>query len=126
MVTNNKHLKGNWAHQRAILWLLEKGYYVFTNVFGTGPIDLIAVDDLGHVELFDVKLAGFRSNKDTLSSKQMINRVLTPEQKELGVKLLYVFDNGECRVQLNRASWLKKQHKNRDKKGRFKGTNEET
>ena len=43
-ITNDKHLKGNWAHQRALLWLLEKGYYVFNNVFGTGPIDIIAVD----------------------------------------------------------------------------------
>ena len=126
MVTNDKHLKGNWAHQRAILWLSEKGYYVFSNVFGTGCVDLIAIDDFGHIELFDVKLAGFRNNKDTLGSKQMINRVLTAEQKELGVKLLYVFDNGDCRVQLDRAAWLKRQSTNRDKKGRFKGTDEET
>jgi len=118
-ITNDKHLKGNWAHQRAILWLSEKGYYVFSNVFGSGPIDIIAVDDLGHVELFDVKLAGFRNNKDTLGSKQMINRTLSAEQKELGVKLLYVFDNGDCRVQIDRAAWLKKQHEGRDKKGRF-------
>ena len=118
-ITNDNHLKGNWAHQRAILWLLEKRYYVFSNVFGTGPIDIIAVNDLGNVELFDVKLAGFRSNKDTLGSKQMINRTLSPEQKELGVKLLYVFDNGDCRVQIDRAAWLKKQHEGRDKKGRF-------
>jgi len=51
---------------------------------------------------------------------------LTAEQKELGVKLLYVFDNGDCRVQLDRAAWLKRQSTNRDKKGRFKGTDEET
>jgi|TARA_R100000278_G_scaffold117388_1_gene97340 hypothetical protein len=125
-ITNDKHLKGNWAHQRALLWLLEKGYYVFNNVFGTGPIDIIAVDDFGHIELFDVKLAGFRNNKDTLGSKQMINRTLSPEQKELGVKLLYVFDNGECRVQLDRSVWLKKQHEGRDKKGRFTANGSKT
>jgi len=125
-VTNKKQLKGSWAHQAALLWLLDRGYYVFSNVFGYGPIDVVAVNDLGDIELFDVKVAGFRNNKDTLGSKQMINRKLTAEQKELGVKLLYVFDNGDCRVQIDRAAWLKKQNESRDEKGRFKGTDEET
>ena len=117
-VTNEKHLKGSWAHQAAIMWLLDKGYYVFSNVFGYGPVDIVAINDLGNIELFDVKSASFRNNKDTLGSKQLINRTLSETQKDMGVKLLYVFDDGKCRVQVDRDIWLKKMQK-RDEKGRY-------
>ena len=120
-VTNKKQLKGSWAHQAALLWLLDRGYYVFSNVFGYGPIDVVAINDLGDIELFDVKVAGFRNNKDTKGSKQLINRILTEEQKDMGVKLLYVFDDGSCRVQMERGEWLKKQKQKRDEKGRYIG-----
>ena len=117
-VTNKKQLKGSWAHQAAIMWLLDKGYYVFSNVFGYGPVDIVAINDLGNIELFDVKSASFRNNKDTLGSKQLINRTLSETQKDMGVKLLYVFDDGKCRVQVDRDIWLKKMQK-RDEKGRY-------
>ncbi len=124
-VTNEKHLKGSWAHQAAIMWLLDKGYYVFSNVFGYGPVDIVAINDLGNIELFDVKSAAFRNNKDTLGSKQLINRTLSETQKDMGVKLLYVFDDGKCRVQVDRDIWLKKMQK-RDEKGRFTGNGIDT
>jgi len=125
-VTNKKQLKGSWAHQAALLWLLDRGYYVFSNVFGYGPVDVVAINDLGNIELFDVKLAGFRNNKDTKGSKQLINRTLSDEQKDLGVKLLYVFDDGSCRVQMERVQWLKKQKEKRDSKGRYIGNGIDT
>lgn len=125
-VTNEKQLKGSWAHQAAILWLLNKGYYVFSNVFGYGPVDIIAINDLGTIELFDVKHASFRNNKDTMGSKQLINRTLSETQKELGVKLLYVFEDGSCRLQMEREQWLRKIKFKRDDKGRFTGNGIDT
>lgn len=33
---------GAWAEAIATAWLLEKGFHVFKNVAGTGPVDLVA------------------------------------------------------------------------------------
>ena len=44
---DKKHKKGYLNHLRAIEWLTSKEYYVFDNVSGLGPCDLIALKDDG-------------------------------------------------------------------------------
>ena len=56
-------------------------------------IDLIAVHRItGTVIKVDVKTASYRKRTGT-----MIFRKLSNYQKQLGVKILYVFKNGECK-----------------------------
>jgi len=49
-----------------------------------GPIDLVGVDKDGIVYLFDIKVQSRRKNGTKIS------RSLKPNQKKLGVQLLYV------------------------------------
>jgi Holliday junction resolvase-like predicted endonuclease len=46
--------KGDIGEIRACLWFLEKGYEVFRNIGGTGPIDIIVVKQ-SEVRYLDVK-----------------------------------------------------------------------
>ncbi len=48
------------SEQIAILHLIEKGYFVFKNLYGVGPADLIAINEKGAVEIFDVKTESYR------------------------------------------------------------------
>ena len=75
----------------AMEWLLQQGCYVYTPVVEQGPIDIIALNSVGELLLFDVKTVGRRKN-DTI-----ISRKLTDIQRKLGVKLLYVeLETGRC------------------------------
>jgi hypothetical protein len=50
------HRKGAHAEAVALSWLLNEGYFVFTNFAGRGPVDLVAVDSgTPNVILIDVK-----------------------------------------------------------------------
>ena len=52
------HRKGAHAESVALAWLLNEGYFVFTNFAGRGPVDLVAVDSgTPNVILIDVKAA---------------------------------------------------------------------
>ena len=41
--------KGMWAEQLAVLYLINEGYFVFKNLYGVGPADLIAINEKGVV-----------------------------------------------------------------------------
>ena len=43
--------KGMKSEQIAILYLIEKGYFVFKNLYGVGPADLIAINEKGALML---------------------------------------------------------------------------
>ena len=97
MVHLSKLKKGMQSEQIAILHLIEKGYFVFKNLYGVGPADLIAINEKGAVEIFDVKTESYRK---TWKPGTRICRRLTQEQKKLKMKFIFVDKDGACTVRL--------------------------
>ena len=97
MVHLSKLKKGMQSEQIAILHLIEKGYFVFKNLYGVGPADLIAINEKGAVEIFDVKTESYRK---TWKPGTRICRRLTQEQKKLKMKFIFVDKDGTCKVKL--------------------------
>tara|TARA_R100001086_G_scaffold157386_1_gene84186 strand:+ start:72 stop:368 length:297 start_codon:yes stop_codon:yes gene_type:complete len=97
MVHLSKLKKGMKSEQIAILHLIEKGYFVFKNLYGVGPADLIAINEKGAVEIFDVKTESYRK---TWKPGTRICRRLTQEQKKLKMKFIFVDKDGACTVRL--------------------------
>ncbi len=97
MVHLSKLKKGMQSEQIAILHLIEKGYFVFKNLYGVGPADLIAINEKGAVEIFDVKTESYRK---TWKPGTRICRRLTQEQKRLKMKFIFVDKDGTCKVKL--------------------------
>ena len=97
MVHLSKLKKGMQSEQIAILHLIEKGYFVFKNLYGVGPADLIAINEKGAVEIFDVKTESYRK---TWKPGTRIYRRLTQEQKKLKMKFIFVDKDGACTVRL--------------------------
>ena len=95
MVRLSKLKKGMQSEQIAILHLIEKGYFVFKNLYGVGPADLIAINEKGAVEIFDVKTESYRK---TWKPGTRICRRLTQEQKRLKMKFIFVDNDGLCKV----------------------------
>ena len=91
----SKLKKGMQSEQIAILHLISKGYFVFKNLYGVGPADLIAINEKGAVEIFDVKTESYRK---TWKPGTRICRRLSQEQKKLKMKFIFVDKKGECRV----------------------------
>jgi hypothetical protein len=87
--------KGMNSEQIAILYLIEKGYFVFKNLYGVGPADLIAINEKGALEIYDVKSESYRK---TWKPGTRICRKLTQEQKKLKMKFIFVDKNGGCRI----------------------------
>ena len=95
MLHLSKLKKGMKSEQIAILYLIEKGYFVFKNLYGVGPADLIAINEKGAVEIFDVKTESYRK---TWKPGTRICRRLTQEQKKLKMKFIFVDKDGACKV----------------------------
>ena len=91
----SKLKKGMQSEQIAILYLIEKGFFVFKNLYGLGPADLIAIDESGKVEIYDVKSESYRK---TWKPGTRICRKLTQEQKKLKMKFIFVERDGTCKV----------------------------
>ena len=89
--------KGMQSEQIAILYLIEKGFFVFKNLYGVGPADLIAINEKGDVEIYDVKSESYRK---TWKPGTRICRKLTQEQKRLKMKFIFVGKEGKCTVRL--------------------------
>ena len=87
--------KGMKSEQIAILYLIEKGYFVFKNLYGVGPADLIVINEKGALEIYDVKSESYRK---TWKPGTRICRKLTQEQKKLKMKFIFVDKNGGCRI----------------------------
>ena len=77
----------------AQVWLAKNNYYVFKNIDNTCPIDIVAIKDK-EILLIDVKTTKKYKDGKKWETK---SKSLTPTQKELGVKLLYVYENGDCK-----------------------------
>ena len=85
MARNNKHIKGDRAELIAQEFFIKKGFYVFNNISQHGPVDLMIMDNDGHVMLIDVKALSLRTKNGW-----KVNRVPTEEQSKLGVQLIFV------------------------------------
>ena len=74
----------------AAVWLSKNNYLVYWKTQDNDVIDLIAVHRItGAVIKVDVKTASYRKR-----TGYMISRMLSNYQKQLGVKIIYVFKNG--------------------------------
>ena len=85
-------------------YLLHRGFYVFRPQAGFGPVDVIGISGTtGKVYLFDAKKDKYRKINKTLMGDKVgkkgakkgygpyrIYRVLSEEQKILGVRMAYV------------------------------------
>lgn len=79
----------------AAAWLSKNNYTVYWKTQDNDPIDLVAVHRVtGKVLKIDVKTASIRK---TWKPGTLINRKESEYQKQLGVKILYVFKDGSCR-----------------------------
>lgn len=94
-----QHLKGMISHQFALVWLAENGYIPFDNIYKIGPVDIIGFRH-GTVHLFDVKTERYYSDKVKVSRHRgkRIYSKKSEEQKRLGVKFIYVTEQGECHI----------------------------
>ena len=103
-------LKGDIAELKAAAWLMEQGFFVFTNVSRSGAIDLIAVrEELGNCVIYpiDVKTLNYRGEK----SHGYHTYTLTPVQKEMNVRLLYYYPkSGKFMFQDEEEQLLPKQN----------------
>jgi hypothetical protein len=85
MARNSKHIKGDRAELIAQEFFIKKGFYVFNNISQHGPVDMMIMDNDGHVMLIDVKALSLRTKNGW-----KVNRTPTKEQSKLGVQLVFV------------------------------------
>ena len=79
----------------AAAWLSKKNYTIYWRTQDNDVIDLVAVHRVtGKVLKIDVKTASIRK---TWKPGTIINRTQSKYQKQLGVKILYVFKDGSCK-----------------------------
>ena len=87
---NNKEKKGLQSKLGAMRYNADSGYHVYNETNNTGPVDFVAINpDTNDVKLVEVKTMSFRSKTANWKPGTMINRQLSPIQKELGVELVY-------------------------------------
>lgn len=87
------------SHQFAIVWLAENGFIPFDNIYKIGPVDIMALKK-GEIHLFDVKSEARYSDNVKVQRHRgaRIYRKKSEEQKRLGVKFIYVDDEGGCHI----------------------------
>ena len=78
--------KGDFAEYYAVTWLWDHGYEVFQNSGCTGPVDMIAMNKKGDMELIDVKT--FKKQKHGYQHMSNLPRSRTKKQVKLGVRIL--------------------------------------
>lgn len=89
----DKGTKGASNELIATVWLLKKGYHVFRNVSPHGPVDLFAMKGPEIIPI-DVKSGPVYKNRK-------MPRRLNREQIALGIKVIVVYPDGECVLDLN-------------------------
>jgi len=90
-----KIAKGMQSEFIAASWLIKKNYTVYWKTQDNDVIDIIAVHRVtGKVLKIDVKTASIRK---TWRPGTIVHRTQSKYQKQLGVKILYVFKDGSCK-----------------------------
>jgi Holliday junction resolvase-like predicted endonuclease len=94
---DEKQQKGVASELIAEYYLTRAGYFVYTKKSVQSAVDLVAINPItGEILLVDVKTVSIR--KTGKKKGQIINRVLSEEQKRLGVNLLYVYQDKTCEL----------------------------
>jgi|TARA_R110000764_G_scaffold353_1_gene1464 hypothetical protein len=73
------------------VYLLNRGWHVYTPSSAWGPVDVIAITKAGSLLLFDSKADRFRVNPGRKRPAR-IHRKRSAIQKKLGVRMAYVDD----------------------------------
>ena len=94
---DHKHKKGFTSHLHAIQYLTKLGYWVFDNISKLGPCDLIGLNYKGEILLVDVKSTSKRRTGNFAG--YYLKRVPTKQQKQLGIRILMVSDDGSCTLE---------------------------
>jgi hypothetical protein len=90
--------KGAAAEARLAAYLIDNDYWVFSPLINhDGPIDLIAVNKRGEIQLFDAKADAQRANPGR-TKQHRIYRVRKKIQRDLGVKIAYVDEDGNVSI----------------------------
>ena len=90
----SKVMKGQHSEFVAAAWLIKQNYLVYNKPQDNDPMDLVAVERVtGDVLKIDVKSVSFRK---TWKPGTRICRVPSEYQKQLGVIILYVYEDGRC------------------------------
>jgi len=90
-----KIAKGMQSEFIASAWLVKNNYTVYWKTQDNDVIDLVAVHRVtGKTLKIDVKTASIRKS---WKPGTMISRNQSKYQKQLGVKILYVFKDGSCK-----------------------------
>ena len=88
-------MKGQYSEFVAAAWLIKQNYLVYIKTQDNDPIDLLAVNrSTGETLKLDVKSVSIR--KSGPKKGYRISRIVNEHQKKIGVKLLYVYDDGRC------------------------------
>jgi|TARA_R110000744_G_scaffold94968_2_gene183612 hypothetical protein len=84
----DKQKIGDVSEFKAVIKFLEEGYWVFRNVQGSGPIDMVLVHrKTGEIRKIDVKTTSYRQS---WKPGTKIYRQRTPEQVKLGVEFEFM------------------------------------
>ena len=84
----DKQKIGDVNEFKAVIKFLQEGYWVFRNVKGTGPIDMVLVHrETGEMRKIDVKTTSYRK---TWKPGTKICRQRTPEQIKLKVEYEFI------------------------------------
>ena len=84
----DKQKIGDVSQFKAVIKFLEEGYWVFRNVQGTGPIDMVLVHQkTGEIRKIDVKTTSYRQS---WKPGTKICRQRTPKQVKLGVEYQFM------------------------------------
>ena len=84
------HNKGLISETILTEYFLRHKFYVFKPTAAFGPIDLVVISsETGNMYMLDAKTESFRKLKGR-SGKYRISRVLSKEQKKMGVRIAYV------------------------------------
>ena len=85
---SDKQKIGDVNEFKAVIKFLEEGYWVFRNVQGTGPIDMVLVHQkTGEIRKIDVKTTSYRQS---WKPGTKICRQRTKEQVRLGVEFEFI------------------------------------
>ena len=87
----DKQKIGDVSEFKAVIKFLEEGYWVFRNVQGSGPIDMVLVHrKTGEIRKIDVKTTSYRQS---WKPGTKICRQRTPKQVKLGVEFEFMEKN---------------------------------
>jgi hypothetical protein len=101
MATNHKQNKGIISELVALTYLSKMpDTIVFQAVCNVGPVDIITFNTKTKEYInYDVKTVSYRQNPTHKNIKgYRINRCASKKQKDLNVKILYVYEDGRVKI----------------------------